>query len=565
MRCIARHLASGAFVCLAVALSVAVGIPLGGCDRVLGLDEITPVAPGLDNGYVCECTCTYSGTGQSSTIDLRVCAPANLNPNLPNGSTPTADDLLADCGKSANSRVEFQVEKMSNKCFPRTTCTCALTGASPDTFYDASCDQGCAPNQLDATCSNWNPAAGVKDANCASANACNDPGPVCLAQQSDPAVPTPSALAAGIMGHVTSCPVDGTVEVSAAGQNPSAPLSGTVRFAPAAPGTCPAGQSCISMDYRLDTTGTIHFDGFLGLFDNTDIDHVVTLGASVPFVLPASGSALVPADATQTSGRGFQNGDRKAFFGANSDGITVGFDGHACGVQGSLVGQVGDSNDSTDFDMMVNVAGAVENTPPQASLGPDRTVECTSPDGAPVTLDATASTDPEDNIVGFGWFLGSRAGDYLGSTPTLTVQQALGSETYFVKAVDAFMQADEASATISVVDTTPPTIAGVTATPDLLWPPNHKMVPVTVAVTASDTCGAATCQITSIASNEPLNGKGDGNTPVDYEITGPLTADIRAERATGGTGRVYTITVGCSDPSGNTSSATAEVVVPHNK
>ena len=59
--------------------------------------------------------------------------------------------------------------------------------------------------------------------------------------------------------------------------------------------------------------------------------------------------------------------------------------------------------------------------------------------------------------------------------------------------------------------------------------------------------------------------KGDGNTAPDWEITGPLTVDLRAERAGGGDGRVYTITVECSDASGNKSWTTVEVKVPHNK
>lgn len=110
-----------------------------------------------------------------------------------------------------------------------------------------------------------------------------------------------------------------------------------------------------------------------------------------------------------------------------------------------------------------------------------------------------------------------------------------------------------------------PTISSVSASPNTLWPPNHKMVRVNVAVSASDNCSAVTSRITSVTSNEPVNGRGDGNTAPDWIVTGPLTLLLRSERAGPGTGRIYTITVQSSDASGNVSTATTTVVVPHDQ
>ena len=90
------------------------------------------------------------------------------------------------------------------------------------------------------------------------------------------------------------------------------------------------------------------------------------------------------------------------------------------------------------------------------------------------------------------------------------------------------------------------------------------MVPVTVAVDASDNCDS-TCQIISVASNEPVNGLGDGDTAPDWAITGDLTVKLRAERSGKGNGRIYTITVECADSSGNSTTDTATVRVPHDK
>jgi hypothetical protein len=113
---------------------------------------------------------------------------------------------------------------------------------------------------------------------------------------------------------------------------------------------------------------------------------------------------------------------------------------------------------------------------------------------------------------------------------------------------------------------TPPVIASVTATPSVIWPPNHKMVPVTVSADASASCGPPVCKIVSITSDEPANGAGDGNTSPDALIVGDLAAEIRAERAGGGLlGRTYTITVECTDTAGNTTRKDTTVFVPHDR
>ncbi len=102
----------------------------------------------------------------------------------------------------------------------------------------------------------------------------------------------------------------------------------------------------------------------------------------------------------------------------------------------------------------------------------------------------------------------------------------------------------------------------MTANPDVLWPPNHKMVPVTVRVEGTDDSGGpVTCRIISVSSNERVNGQ-NANTAPDWEITGPLTVDLRAERSCSGRGRLYTITVECQDAVGNAARSTVDVTVP---
>ena len=105
-----------------------------------------------------------------------------------------------------------------------------------------------------------------------------------------------------------------------------------------------------------------------------------------------------------------------------------------------------------------------------------------------------------------------------------------------------------------------PVIESVTASPAVLWPPNHKMVPVTLNVQASDDHALVSTEIIDVRSNE---GSHPGKKGADWRITGPLTLELRAERLGHGTGRIYTITVQCEDDGGNVTTEEVTVVVPH--
>jgi rhamnogalacturonan endolyase len=115
-------------------------------------------------------------------------------------------------------------------------------------------------------------------------------------------------------------------------------------------------------------------------------------------------------------------------------------------------------------------------------------------------------------------------------------------------------------------DTQPPVFASLTPSATSLWPPNHHMVAVSLTATLVDLLDAApAARIVGVSSNEPIDGEDDGNTSPDWEITGPLTVDLRAERSGLGTGRVYTIDVEGKDAAGNTTRQSVTVRVPLNR
>ena len=115
-------------------------------------------------------------------------------------------------------------------------------------------------------------------------------------------------------------------------------------------------------------------------------------------------------------------------------------------------------------------------------------------------------------------------------------------------------------------DTQPPAFKALTASIATLWPPNHRMVSVSLDAALVDLLDPSpTARIVGVSSNEPVDSADDGNTTPDWEVTGPLTVNLRAERSGTGTGRIYTLQVEGRDAAGNTTVQTVSVTVPVNR
>ena len=110
---------------------------------------------------------------------------------------------------------------------------------------------------------------------------------------------------------------------------------------------------------------------------------------------------------------------------------------------------------------------------------------------------------------------------------------------------------------LSVVNPAP-TISGVLADPASLWPPNHKMESVQVSYTVTPACGGTPTVTLGVTSNE-----GDSS---DWQILDLHRLNLRSERlGTQKEGRVYTITITATDPSGSSAQKTVLVTVPHDQ
>lgn len=139
---------------------------------------------------------------------------------------------------------------------------------------------------------------------------------------------------------------------------------------------------------------------------------------------------------------------------------------------------------------------------------------------------------------------------------------AVGTSTVTATATDAAGNIASCSFTVTVIDNEPPSIDDLEPSPDVLWPPNHKMKDVDVDYSSADNCGIVSCEL-KVTSNEPINGLGDGDTAPDWIIIDDHHVKLRAERAGNGSGRIYSIKVICTDQYGNRDSTVTAVTVPH--
>jgi uncharacterized repeat protein (TIGR03803 family) len=197
------------------------------------------------------------------------------------------------------------------------------------------------------------------------------------------------------------------------------------------------------------------------------------------------------------------------------------------------------------------------SSPPAITCPAPATVEC----GRPAQLTADVS-DADGQALTVIWRVNGQpvqtntvpAGNPTTvATVSLQADLPLGTNVINVSAIDTDMNTASCSTTINVVDTIAPRVVSAIATPAILWPPDHRMVTIRLSARLGDDCGPTTWKIIDVRSNEPVNGRGDGNTTPDWLVTGDKSLQLRAERSSNGAGRVYSIIIQATDAAGNRS------------
>ncbi len=196
----------------------------------------------------------------------------------------------------------------------------------------------------------------------------------------------------------------------------------------------------------------------------------------------------------------------------------------------------------------------VDTTAPDLTAPQDVALECTGAQ-TPVALG-----DP---------IYGDLCDDSVDLTNDAPAAFPVGQTVVTWSATDDAGNTSTAVQVVTVQDTTAPTLS-LALDPSLLWPPNHHLTPVGATPEATDVCDPdPAIRLVSIASSEPDDASGDGNTAGDVQGAAFGSDDrefeLRAERQGGGSGRVYTVRYETADASGNAASSEAAVSVPRSK
>lgn len=219
-----------------------------------------------------------------------------------------------------------------------------------------------------------------------------------------------------------------------------------------------------------------------------------------------------------------------------------------------------DGTDSATDQVAITVENV--NHAPIAAAGVDRSVAI----GDPVTLNGSASSDPDGDALDYQWTQvagpvvaldGSR-----GAVATFTPSNP-GTHVFRLTVSDAFGGSATDDVTIVAQRLSEPPACGVARpTVPYLWPPNHKMISVGIAGVTDPDGDAVTITPVAVRQDEPVDGLGDGDTGPDAVLQED-TVLLRAERSGHGDGRYYHVAFVAEDASGDRCAGTVKVFVPH--
>jgi len=157
-----------------------------------------------------------------------------------------------------------------------------------------------------------------------------------------------------------------------------------------------------------------------------------------------SGIGVIAPNDSLSSLRGRRKSNDKAIVGENGEGLVVGvaygLADPVCDFRGSILGS-GDSEDpdveeDEEFEFNIDLSGDLVNQPPYAIASVAR-----------------------QNVAVVSWREGSRTGDEVGfSERASTVLGIDESQSYVLRVIDAYGQADEDTTSVAVADTTPPDV-----------------------------------------------------------------------------------------------------------
>jgi hypothetical protein len=207
---------------------------------------------------------------------------------------------------------------------------------------------------------------------------------------------------------------------------------------------------------------------------------------------------------------------------------------------------------------------------PVANAGPDINVEC-QVGGTPVTL--AGSGTGVDGPLSYKW---TDPFKVVGTTDTVNLFLPVGIQPFILTVSDTNGK-DKDEAVVTVKDTGAPK-ATLTLKPDVLWPPDRRLVNITATIKTTDCDAKPKVTLVNITSSEKDSGLEAGDKPNDIQQatkgTDDRTFKLRAERHNPVVpgdpnlikdGRVYTVVYNVTDASGNSTIISGKVKAPYKK
>jgi PKD repeat protein len=208
-----------------------------------------------------------------------------------------------------------------------------------------------------------------------------------------------------------------------------------------------------------------------------------------------------------------------------------------------------------------------DNHPPLAHAGGPTYVGNA---GTSITFDGSLSSDPDGDPLTYLWHFGdgnmgsgvnpqhtyAEAGEY-AVTLIVSDGQDLSFPTVGTRSFAEALVGAGSNRPV-MCNTAKPSVG-------VLWPPNHKFVPLRITEVTDPDNDPVTITITRVTQDEPVNGLGDGETSPDAMGVGTSVVKVRAERSGTGDGRVYHIDFTADDGKGGVCTSKITVCAPHDR
>ncbi len=184
---------------------------------------------------------------------------------------------------------------------------------------------------------------------------------------------------------------------------------------------------------------------------------------------------------------------------------------------------------------------------------------------SPVTVNLSA-TDSGSGVKQLRYWINNGQVTAAAGSSASTQISGQGTNSVGLRALDNAGNISSLVTAAANIDLTPP-VVNVLANPSSLWPPNGKMVPVTVSGTITDSLSGVNPSTAAFVVVDEYGGIQPSG-PVSLGPGGgySFTVSLQASRkGNDQNGRQYTITVSADDFAGNLGSAVTTVIVPHDQ